>query len=398
MTPGSSLLRGSATMGPNTDRISRMFARFISVGYLAYLVILSPSITLVASRMDWWWTPVVVVMVFGSGLLPGALSFSADIRLVRRAAAVAAVLFLAAVALWPAAWNGTGLPAHEGVWLAVIPGLAGLAAAIAWPAPMAFMHLVIACVGVQVINNVARDGARLQMLVPDTLFAIMYSTLFVGGAVMALRTGRLLDATTEEAHAAAADAAAERARAVERERFDALIHDNVMSTLLAASRERAPELVRSLAAATIEELDDIRAGAGSDEPFSLERALAHLRASAADADDRTGFIVVREGDPEAVPAETIRAMGSALAEAVRNSRLHAGSGASRTVTVSVADCGVAIDVTDDGVGFDPATVAPHRLGVAVSILGRMNRLTGGSATIDTNRGNGTTVHLEWRRP
>lgn len=397
MTLGTPLLSGSPGAEQNTDQITRMFARFISVGYLVYLVILSPSITLLAPRMDSWWTPVALAMVFGSGLLPGALSFRADIRLVRRAAAAAAVLYLVAAAIWPAAWNGPGLVAQDGVWIAAIPGLASLTAAITWPASMAFAHLVIACAGVQVINTVARDEARVSMLLPEILFAIVFCTLYVGGAVMALRTGRLLDATTEQAHAAAADAAAERARAVERERFDALTHDNVMSTLLAASRAQPHERVRSLACATLGELDGIRAGTGSDDPFPLDRALAHLRAAAVEADERTGFSVVREGDPGSIPAESVRALGSALAEAVRNSRLHAGAGADRTVTVTATDAGLVVDVRDDGVGFDPAGVAPHRLGVTVSILGRMSRLSGGSAEIDTRPGGGATVRLEWRR-
>lgn len=54
----------------DTDRILRMFARFTSIGYVAYLVILWPSITELAPRMDPWWTPTMVVVVFGSGLIP----------------------------------------------------------------------------------------------------------------------------------------------------------------------------------------------------------------------------------------------------------------------------------------------------------------------------------------
>lgn len=398
MTSGTPRPLNSSGVWHNTDRISRMFARFISVGYLAYLLILSPSITLMAARVDSWWSPLALTMVFGSGLLLGVLSFRADIRPVRRAAAAAAIFYLVAVTSWPVAWNGPDLPLQDGVWLAAFPGLASLAAAVAWPARLAFTHLVIACVSVQVINTVARDGAQVGMLLPEILFSIMFCTLFVGGAVMAFRTGRLLDVTTEEAHAAAALAAAERARAVERERFDALTHDDVMATLLAAARAQPQERVRSLAGATLGLLDEIRAGAGPDEPFSLDRALAHLRAEVAAADERTDFTVIRQGVLESIPADEIRALGSALAEAVRNSRLHSGADAQRKVTVTVTDAGLVIDAEDNGVGFDPAAVAPHRLGVSVSILGRMTRLPGGSASIDTSPGVGTRVRLGWRRP
>ncbi|WP_092808330.1 hypothetical protein [Rhodococcus globerulus] len=93
---------------------------------------------------------------------------------------------------------------------------------------------MLRCTAVQTINLVAREGAQAAMLIPEIAFAIMFCTLFVGGAAMALRTGRPPDATTDETYATA-DAAAQRARIVERKRLDALIHDNVLSTLLVAS-------------------------------------------------------------------------------------------------------------------------------------------------------------------
>lgn len=164
MTHQMPLLPQSVARTEDTDRILRMFARFTSVGYAAYLVILWPSITDLAPRMEPWWTPTIVVVVFGCGLLPGALSFQTDTQAMRASAAVAATVFLLAVASWPAAWNGPDLPASDGVWLAAFPGLASLAAVLAWPIPVAFVHLVIGCAGVQAINLVARDGAQVEML------------------------------------------------------------------------------------------------------------------------------------------------------------------------------------------------------------------------------------------
>lgn len=387
----------SAGAGRSTDQIARMLARFISVGYLVYLAILLPDITGMAPHLDSWWTPLVTTMVFGSGVLLGVVSFRGDLRWVRRTAGAAAILFLVAVASWPVAWNSPRLDTLDGSWLSLFPGLAGLAAAIAWPAWLVFAYLVVACVGVQSLSVVIRVDVSASMLAVDILFAIMFCTLFVGAAAMALRTGRLLDTTTGQARAAAAQAAAERARAVERERFDALTHDNVMSTLLAASRGQPHAQVRSLSGTTLSKLDDIRAGTGSDEPFPIDRALAHLRAAVVDADERAAFDVHLVGDLDAVPADSVRALGSALAEAVRNVRLHAGAGARCTVTVTVPDHGIEIEVDDDGVGFDQAAVAPHRLGITVSILGRMTLLPGGVATIDSRPGAGTTVRLGWWR-
>src|SRR5699024_6798083 len=137
----------------------------------------------------------------------------------------------------------------------------------------------------------ARGDFGAGLLIPQIAFAIMFCSIFVGGAAMALRTGRVLDATTAQTHAAAAAAATQAARAAERERFDALIHDGVMATLLAAARGQSPADTAHLAATTVHSLDALRAGGGADGPFTADAALVHLRSSALGADPHTRFVV-----------------------------------------------------------------------------------------------------------
>jgi signal transduction histidine kinase len=381
----------------NLDRVLRMLARLVSIGYIGYLVLLMPAFLGQSDRLDLWWTPAAVVVVFGCGVLPGLFSFRPDTRLLRACASAAAVAFLLAVITWPLAWNGPDLPAGDAVWLATFPGLASLTAIIAWPIWLTFTHLIAGCVGTMAITTAARGGSSLWMLPTEIAFAIMFCTLFAGAAAMAIRTGKLLDATTETTHQAAAEAAAQHARTVEGERFHALIHDRVISTFLAVGRGEPQSIVGPLAACTLAELDALRSPTGSVRPFSVDEAIAHLRAAAAHADDRATFDVHRAADagPEKLSSESVRTVGAALTEALRNSRLHAGEGARRSVTVLFSDTHLRVDVTDDGAGFDPTAVAPHRLGIAVSILGRMRSLRGGTAYVQSSPGCGTQIHLEW---
>lgn len=381
----------------STDHISRMVARLISAGYGVYLILLLPAAISMAPRMDAWWTPVTVIAVYGSGLLPGALSFRRDTRPMRIASGVAATVFLLAVFSWPVAWNGPPLPSSEGVWLATFPGLASLAVVSTWPTWVMFAHLVIGCVSVQIVSFTAREDPPGDLLLPEITFAIMFCTLFVGAAVMALRTGRVLDATTDSTHAAAAAAAARHARTVERERFDALIHDGVMSTLLAASRLGATPAVSRLAATTLRQLDTLRDGQDARDDFGCEEALSLLRAAATDVDEGVALRVERHDGAHTltIPAEAARALAAAQAEALRNSRRHAGEAAARSVDVAVTSDGISVLVADDGRGFDPGAVPAHRLGVSVSIRGRMRQLDGGSARIETAPGAGTRIHLAW---
>ncbi|MBA4022814.1 MAG: ATP-binding protein [Gordonia sp.] len=374
-----------------------MLARLVSVGYLAYLALLTPAIIAESARMDPWWPPITVAAVFGLGLLPGVLSFRSDTRLMRATAAAAAMAFLIAAATWWTAWNGPDLDPGDAFWLAAFPGLASLAALIAWPLSLAAAYLVLVCSSTSVIVTAARGGSAIGLLPSQIAFGIMFCALYFGGAAMAIRTVKLLDSTTETTYRAAATAAAQRAQTVERERIDALIHDNVLSTFLAAGRGQPHTVVGPLAASTLTELDALQSRTGPRDSFSVEEAITHLRNSAAEADDRATFTV---SDPPALhpkrlSADDIRTVGSALSEALRNSRQHAGVEARRAVTVQLTDAVLSIDVIDDGAGFDPSAVPPHRLGIAVSIVGRMSSLPGGSASVQSSPGSGTRIHLEW---
>lgn len=395
-TPNAARRLRTGSGRENTDRILRMFARFVGVGYVGYLALLLPAITASAPRLQPWWTPAAVVTVFGSGIAIGLVSFRRDTRAIRAVAGVAALAFLLAAFTWPLAWIGPPFPAADAVWLAAFPGLASIAAVIAWPTAIAFGHLVVGCVTVQLINAGVREDVPAGMLLPEIAFAIMFCTLFVGGAAMALRTGRILDATTEQTHGSAAAAAANRARAVEQERFADLIHDGVMAALLAASRRQPKAASSRIAAATLRELDAIADGVTSDQSFSVPATLAHLRAAASEADEHATFRVQgRDVGGLLLPADVARTVASAMAEALRNSRRHGGPSVTTAVEVTVTEHGITVRVVDDGNGFRPSSVPPHRLGIKVSILGRMRQIPGASATVDSTPGRGTVVTLDW---
>lgn len=381
--------------GENLERVTRLFGTFVGVGYFGYLLILFGSIISEASRMADWWTPTMVVVVFVPGMLLVPAARWGSLRTMQMVAATAAATYVLGPLTWVVAWNGTHVPPSQSVWLAAFPGLAAMAAVLVWPVWVAVVYMVLGCVAVQVISFTVRTGVGAEMLVPEIAFAVMFCSIFLGGAVMALRTGRLLDETTETTYADAAAAAAQAARSVERERIDALIHDSVMSTLLVAARDGGHSDVAGLATATLAEVDSIRNDAAADEPFTPAQTVIYLRAAAADADVEARFEVVAHASETSIPAAVVRTLGAAVAEALRNSVRHAGPQARRNVTGTVDGERVALHVVDDGVGFDPSSVPTQRLGIAVSIVGRMNGLPGGSGTVESAPGNGTAVRLRW---
>jgi signal transduction histidine kinase len=81
-----------------------------------------------------------------------------------------------------------------------------------------------------------------------------------------------------------------------------------------------------------------------------------------------------------------------LSECLENVRRHAEVG-SADVTITEDDQTVRAMVTDSGVGFDLQSVDVGRLGLAESVIARINDV-GGKVRLFSSPGSGTTVVLE----
>jgi signal transduction histidine kinase len=97
-----------------------------------------------------------------------------------------------------------------------------------------------------------------------------------------------------------------------------------------------------------------------------------------------------------LPENVADAIVSAAVQAMTNSVKHAGGPeVPRSVLIKGApDGAVCIHVMDEGRGFDPKKIASERLGVRVSIIERMSRVSG-AVDLDTAPGEGTTFILSW---
>ena len=100
-------------------------------------------------------------------------------------------------------------------------------------------------------------------------------------------------------------------------------------------------------------------------------------------------------DPQRMlPAQVAEALYSAAVQAMVNSTQHAGADAHRSLQLTAGAFGVAIEVRDDGVGFDPDALPAGRLGVRVSIIDRVASV-GGRAEITASAGCGVRVRIVW---
>ncbi len=209
-------------------------------------------------------------------------------------------------------------------------------------------------------------------------------------------------------------AAAERRAGVleERQRIAGEIHDtlaqaftSIVMLLEAAQALREPQ---PAAAGHVEQalqtardgLQEARRLVWALRPESLERVALPdaLARAAAGLARQTGLAArtVVTGDARRLPAEVEITLLRAAQEALANVRRHARA-REVTVTLSYLDDRVALDVRDDGTGFDPAALpaGPGRQGgLGLVAMRERAEALGGSLTVESAPGQGAALLVE----
>jgi signal transduction histidine kinase len=395
--PAPPALDSAAPRKPLTRaRIERLSSRFIAVFGLVFALQVIPSLTDSLSMMIQPWGALRAAAVFACVIWVAVATIVQ--RGVALSAGVGAICYLVALLTWPLTLvDPTNAPAQP--WLWFLCTVATAYAALAFTPLIAGIYTIVtpAAYGALHATEVG-GGVGVTVGALDAVYAII-----LGGALLVLIT-MLRQAASEVdiAQAAALErysaVAREHASEAERVQVDALVHDSVLTTLLAAADARTDEAMDVAARMARDAIGHLEASdepAVSDEVLGLtglgERVVATARAFV------PPFQVTLNNVSDApIPGIVADALHAAAVQAMVNSSQHAGeTHLDRRVAVSGLDAGgVEIIISDDGDGFDPATVAPERLGLRVSIYERVTR-AGGLAKVTSSPGNGTTVVLRW---
>jgi signal transduction histidine kinase len=205
--------------------------------------------------------------------------------------------------------------------------------------------------------------------------------------------------------------AEQTAIAEERHRLARELHDAVTQTLFSANliADVLPRLWKRDPEEGLKDLEELRLltrGALAEmrtlllemRPETLERVdIKTLLTQLADAfigRVRVPLSLDIQGDCE--PAQAVKLVFYRLAqEALNNIAKHAGA---RQVELRL-DCQpdqMHLLIKDDGLGFDPASITPDHLGIA--IMRERASSIGANLNIESQVGLGTTVELDWRPP
>lgn len=315
------------------------------------------------------------------------------LQAVARAHTVVAIIALVG---WAPSQTGT-IPDGGAPWILNTVAVAAASAVVAWRSAVVWPFLIVMAAAGSTLRWL--DLGRTDLVIPleDGLSMLEVSVVIAALLTVSLAAGRAQDRALARAVVDARGAAEAESRARQRTRFGALVHDDVITTLLAASQAtgRVPAIERS-ADRAIERLDKFVGAQTDDVPLDAELLEVEVRAAVTEVVDGVEFEGSFEDVVDEVPGAVALAVTGALREAVRNSVRHGGAEPIRRRLVMGGEGGaVSVEFLDDGAGFDPARVPESRFGIRTSIVDRMTAV-GGSANLTSAPGHGTTVALGWR--
>ena len=388
------------TRGPLTERVAaRLFQKYLGVIVSAF------GLLYAAQALDGFFAGwpsiagplgvVVVALVFSSVLLGSVAGFT-SLR-ARRLFLGAWVLFVVAVSIWPFAITGP-VPATPMPWfIGMLPVEAAyLATAFRRPAvPMCFAFVLSIDISTVLL---VRGGLTWADAAADTLFGIAISVALTV-LITAVRRGvERADAAQLAALASYGRSRLDDSTEHERTRTDALVHDSVLTTFLAAASARdaaTEELARRMAQNSLRVLAHVTRSVAAGPGIAFGRALGDavyrfdplLPGWEVEEDGRLTDLVLPVGAAEAIVASMLHVITASV--------LHAEGATSRSIRMTeLGPDGIRIVVADDGRAADPDDPDDERNDLHRSVVALM-RGVDGRADVRSAPGEGTVVTLSW---
>lgn len=381
-------------------QVEKVLSRFVAVAGLVFAVQAIPTVLTQAGFLDPLWLGIVAPVLFG--WLVAVLFFSIAQVWVRGSHGTFAVLYLlAVVSLQFAVMPGTKVDPGLN-WLNWLLTVAIGMAAIAFSTTLATVVLFVAPIAFMLVRVTPPGGTAPWVLaVLECILAII-----LGGAVLIIVTmlrqaASAVDLAQSTAIERYSNAVRLHATEVERVQVDAIVHDDVLTTLLTAAQAELPgakALAATMAASAISHLQDAALIVPGDERTVSTGELAERVSQSVRAFTQPIDLRVSEVAHRAIPVHTAATIHSAAVQAIVNSLQHAGDNTvKRWVSIATSpDSTFVVVVGDAGEGFIVANVPEARLGVRVSIVERVGN-AGGHAQVESAPGRGTSVTIRWPR-
>ncbi|WP_062519449.1 ATP-binding protein [Demequina silvatica] len=383
---------------PARERIQRTLLLAVGIGAIVFGALLAGGASGFLAQIDQLYAPLGILTVVVGVVIPAlytVLSRLLPIRPLLLIAGVTSLVFMAIQIAWPLMMKEPLLADDGTPWTQGINAIHATAAAIAWPRIMGWVYPLVQGPVVAVTQMQVRDDAALEATL-DGMGAIIYCLILCGVSIAMIAAGDRQDTAAAHAREQAALEASRRTREAEQSRINAIVHDDVMSVLLAASRPSPPDSLADQARHAITSVESLVSGRTETRDYDPEEFVAVVRSTAATVDSAIPVRYAVDGAAP-MPAGVVAAFAEATAEALRNALGHGGPDSDPRVECDVDDAAARVVIADQGQGFSATRVSQRRLGIRVSILERMRTVTGGDAEVSSTPGVGTTVILSWSR-
>jgi len=308
------------------------------------------------------------------------------------------VLTLVLLATWPLHYDAsTVLPETFKPWIWWLLGISAVAAGISFRFWLGVVYIFIVSLA-WIPTRISPSGGsgELILAIQDSLHLFILAAIATTMTAAARWQAAKTDFANQDLIASGVKSAQSQAVELEQSRLDALVHDSVLTTLLVASKAQTPEeisLARESATEAIKRLDSDNASPKTVTAITQVSFFEALQNRIHEV--HPSFEVsLQQTNNSLLPELVSEALTEATLQAVDNSTKHGGSSAKRSVSLQSQGKGLKIVVSDTGKGFRASKIPKDRLGIQLSIIGRVKSV-GGRVFIRSEPGKGTDVVLEW---
>ena len=376
------------------DAADSFLARAVAIFVLAMAAQSAGGVLAQTPGLPSWWSFTIGTAIAVSGCWIAISGFRG--RNPRPALTIFAGATVCGLALWPIAHP---TPEAGPPWIWNLLGLSVACVAAAWGQGPALVYGGVTSVLLAAVRVLPGGGSAGWLSALEDAAFLLMAGLALTAAIQAVRVGaERADASAAAAMEAYQVSAVARARLIERNRLDAILHDWVLTALVSAARSQTPQERRAAAELAAGSLERIAADGRSGSPHATPLGqLPDRLQSVADAGAQIPVVIHARLPPEdslEISGEATEALLAAVHAAVDNASRHSGT---EQIAVALSiDPGsgrLRIEIEDRGRGFDPAAVSSRCLGIRLSIIQRMLDI-GGSAVVESWPGRGTRVRLE----
>ena len=375
---------------PKTSQLSAWVDRGVALFCLGTLIPASLAAVGQFQYLASWWTIIV-----GGGIVAASVGMMIASFVgwkLRSFALVYVTVVTFGLITWPAAWQSQEV-AQSSPWLWMTLGVAAICLAVTTGTGWGFAYAIASGLLFAAVRMTpSGQSASLLGAFQDMINLIMNASVVIVALGVVSNAFKELDEAEAATRKEATDAAIEEALLEERHRLDGIVHDEVMTTLVAAAHAAGDDHISQQAQRAVDRLAQAETQTEARLPVTGDQLTWLVTDVVSALVPQARF--VSEVENLAVPQQVASTLGMVVREVALNVAKHSKATEVEVRLTSPEKGGIAITVADNGIGFNPDLVPKRRLGLQVSVVYRMWAI-GGTAEIHSSPGQGTSVNLSW---